>query len=150
MILQNWHVCRCPIFCPKWSEDQNKKIITFPDAQFFAQNEMKTKKKVITFADAQFWDMKILRGCCRIIGRGASLHGFAPMVMKRFEIIEKLYLSKALLKMAGGGDASPHTPPLDPPLVITAGQHNVPAQKVFLEENGCYTGRCCACDVIIC
>ena len=37
------------------------------------------------------------------------------MVMKRFEIIEKLYLSKALLKMAGGGDASP-TPPLDPPL----------------------------------
>ena len=29
------------------------------------------------------------------------------MVMKRFEIIEKLYLSKALLKMAGGGDASP-------------------------------------------
>ena len=34
-----------------------------------------------------------------------SLHGFAPMVMKRFEIIEKLYLSKALLKMAGEGCA---------------------------------------------
>ena len=33
------------------------------------------------------------------------------MVMKRFEIIEKLYLSKALLKMAGGGDASPTSPP---------------------------------------
>ena len=29
------------------------------------------------------------------------------MVMKRFEIMEKLYLSKALLKMTGGGDASP-------------------------------------------
>ena len=77
------------MFCPKRSEDQ---------------------KKVITFADAQFWDMKILGGCCRIIGRDASLHGFAPMVMKRFEIIEKLYLSKALLKMAGGGDASPTSP----------------------------------------
>ena len=33
------------------------------------------------------------------------------MVMKRFEIIEKLHLSKALLKMAGRGSASP-TPPL--------------------------------------
>ena len=39
------------------------------------------------------------------------------MVMKRFEIIEYLYLSKALLKMAGGGDASP-TSPLDPPLLL--------------------------------
>ena len=55
--------------------------------------------------------MKILRGCCRIIGGGASLHGFAPMVMKRFEIIEKLYLSKALLKMAGGGMHPPTPPP---------------------------------------
>ena len=34
------------------------------------------------------------------------------MVMKRFEIIEKLYLSKALLKMAGEGWT------LDPPLVL--------------------------------
>ena len=33
------------------------------------------------------------------------------MVMKRFEIIEKLCLSKALLKMAGGGGASPTSPP---------------------------------------
>ena len=39
-----------------------KKVITFSDAQFFAQNEVKTKKKVNTFADAQFWDMKILGG----------------------------------------------------------------------------------------
>ena len=38
------------------------------------------------------------------------------MAMKRFEIREKLYLSKALLKMAGGG-ASP-TSPLDPPLAL--------------------------------
>ena len=77
------NVPRCPIFCPKWSEDQ---------------------KKVITFADAQFWNMKMLGGgCCRIIGGDTSLHGFAPMVMKRFEIIEKLCLSKALLKMAGEG-----------------------------------------------
>ena len=35
------------------------------------------------------------------------------MVMKRFEIIEKLYLSKALLKMAGGY-ASPISPPYPP------------------------------------
>ena len=39
-------------------------------------------------------------------------HGY-----ERFEIIEKLYLSKALLKMAGGGTHPPH-PPLDPPLVL--------------------------------
>ena len=32
---------------------------------------------------------------------------------------------------------------------IMAGQHRVPAQKVFLEENGCNTGRCSACDVIV-
>ena len=35
--------------------------------------------------------------------------------MKRFEIMEKFYSSKALLKMAGGG-CIPHIPPLDPPL----------------------------------
>ena len=39
-------------------------------------------------------------------------HGY-----ERFEIIEKLYLSKALLKMAGGGMHPPH-PPLDPPLAL--------------------------------
>ena len=33
------------------------------------------------------------------------------MVMKRFKIIENRYLSKALLKMAGGGYI-PHIPPL--------------------------------------
>ena len=32
------------------------------------------------------------------------------MVMKRFEIIEKLYLFKALLKMAGEGVHPPHPP----------------------------------------
>ena len=31
---------------------------------------------------------------------------------------------------------------------IKAGQHNVPAQEVFLEENGCNVGGCSACDVI--
>ena len=33
------------------------------------------------------------------------------MVMKRFEIIEKLYLSKALLQMAGGEVHPPHPAP---------------------------------------
>ena len=37
--------------------------------------------------------------------------------MKRFEIIEKLYLSKALLKMAGEGVHPPH-PSLDLPLAL--------------------------------
>ena len=72
---------------------------------------MKTKKKVITFADAQFWNMKILGEMLPDYWGDTSLHGFAPMVMKRFEIIEKLYLSKALLKMAGGGDAYLTSPP---------------------------------------
>ena len=31
---------------------------------------------------------------------------------------------------------------------VKAGQHNVPAQEVFLEESGCNAGRCSACDVI--
>ena len=31
---------------------------------------------------------------------------------------------------------------------IKAGQHNVPAQEVFLEENGCNVGGCSTCDVI--
>ena len=31
---------------------------------------------------------------------------------------------------------------------IKAGQHNVPAQEVFLEYNGCNVGGCYACDVI--
>ena len=39
-------------------------------------------------------------------------HGY-----ERFEIIEKLYLSKALLKMAGGRMHPPH-PLLDPPLAL--------------------------------
>ena len=30
-----------------------------------------------------------------------------------------------------------------------AGQHEVPAQKVFLEENGCNAGICFACDVMV-
>ena len=76
---------------------------------FFAQNEVKTKKKVITFADAQFWGMKILGGMLPDYWGDTSLHGFAPMVMKTFEIIEKLYLSKALLKMADRGGM--HPPP---------------------------------------
>ena len=38
--------------------------------------------------------------------------------MKRFEIMEKFYSSKALLKMAGGGGCIPHIPSLDPPLDV--------------------------------
>ena len=40
------------------------------------------------------------------------------MITKRFEIIEKLYLSKALLKMAGGGGVHSQHPLLDPPLAL--------------------------------
>ena len=39
-------------------------------------------------------------------------HGY-----ERFETVEKLYLFKALLKMAGGGMHLPY-PPLDPPLAF--------------------------------
>ena len=61
--------------------------------------------------------MKIFGGnAAGLLGGGdTSLHEFAPIFMKRFEIIEKLYLSKALLKMAGAGVHPPH-PPLDLPL----------------------------------
>ena len=40
--------------------------------------------------------------------------------MKKFEIMEKLYPTKTLLKMAGGVDAYTAYPtsPLDPPLVV--------------------------------
>ena len=46
------------------------------DAQFFAQNQVKTKKK-ITFADVQFWDMKILGGdAARLLG---GIHPFVDL-----------------------------------------------------------------------
>ena len=40
----------------------------------------------------------------------ACLRRLRHIVMKRFEIMEKFYLSKALLKIAGRGDASPSYP----------------------------------------
>ena len=55
--------------------------------------------------------MKILGGgASGLLGGDTSLHEFALIFMKRFEIIEKLYLSNALLKMAGGGVHPPHPP----------------------------------------
>ena len=42
----------------------------------------------------------------------ACLRRLRHIVMKRFEIMEKFYSSKTLLKMAGGG----MPPPLDPSL----------------------------------
>ena len=61
--------------------------------------------------------MKILGGMLPDYLGGYIPPRFAPMVMKRFEISEKLHLSTALLKMAGG-ECIPHipSPPLDPPL----------------------------------
>ena len=55
--------------------------------------------------------MKILGDAAGLLGGDTSLHGFAPIVMKRFEIIEKRYISKALLKMAGGRVHPSHPPP---------------------------------------
>ena len=66
------------------------------------------------------------------------------MVMKRFEIIEKLYLSKALLKMAGGGCIPPHPPPGSVPefddffeIKITSKFFNfqVPVKKEWLKNS---------------
>ena len=82
----------------------------FPDANFFAQNEVKAKKKVITCADAQFWDMKILGGMQPDYWGGYIPPWICTHGYERFEIIEKLYSSKALLKMAGRG-CIPHIPP---------------------------------------
>ena len=89
------------------------KIDTSEDVQFFAQNKVKTKTKVITFADAQFWDMKILGGMLPDYWGDTSLYGFAPMVLKRFKIIEKLYFIQSIVENGwwGGGDASPTSPP---------------------------------------
>ena len=41
----------------------------------------------------------------------ACLKQLRHMVMNRFEIMKKIFSCKALLKMAGGGDASPTSPP---------------------------------------
>ena len=85
--------------------------------QFFAHNEVKIKKKGHNDPRCPIlcpkWSENIGGRCCQIIGgyRPTSLHEFAPMVMIRFKVIEKLYLSKALLKMAGRGGASPSSPP---------------------------------------
>ena len=53
----------------------------------------------------------------------ACLKRLRYIVMKRLEITEYFYSSKALLKMAGGVDASP-TSPLDPAL-LTAWRHRL-------------------------
>ena len=49
----------------------------------------------------------------------------AYCLSKRFEIMEKLYASKAFLKikMAGGWMYAPHPTPLDPPLAISYRNH---------------------------
>ena len=44
-------------------------------------------------------------------------HGFAPMVMKRFEIIEKTLFIQSIVENGWSGGASP-TPPLDLPLAL--------------------------------
>ena len=60
----------------------------------------------------------------------ACLRRLRHIVMKRFEIMEKFYSSKALLKMAGGVGYIP--PPLDPPLsadVQFTAQNQVKSKK---------------------
>ena len=47
----------------------------------------------------------------------------ALLQSKGLEIMEKLYTSKALLKMAGGRMHTFHPTPLDPPLVISYRNH---------------------------
>ena len=84
------------------------KVTTFSDVNFFAQNEVKAKKRsspALTLGHENiggmlpdYWGGYIPPWICT--------HGY-----ERFEIIEELYLSKALLKMAGGGMHPPHLPP---------------------------------------
>ena len=45
------------------------------------------------------------------------------LLSKRFEIMEKLYRSTRVLKMAGGMMHTPHPIPLDPPLAISYRNH---------------------------
>ena len=56
--------------------------------------------------------------------------GYSSAV-RRFEITEKFYSSKALLKMAGGGVHPPH-PPLDPPLPEIPSVYNLPTKLSVL------------------
>ena len=60
-----------------------------------------------------------------------SLYGFAPMVIKRFETTEKLHLSKALLKMAGGGGCIPHILPSGSAPVYNGGDKMASSKNVF-------------------
>ena len=39
------HVRRCPIFCPKSSVEHKKKVITSADVQLSAQNQVWSKKR---------------------------------------------------------------------------------------------------------
>ena len=67
--------------------------------------------------------------------------GLRLLLLKRFEIMEKLYSSTAWLKMIGGGDASPH-PPLNPPLVITSADVQFSAQnRVKSKKKGHHVHR---------
>ena len=56
------------------------------------------------------------------------------IAMKRLEIIKKFYSSKALLKMAGEGNAPSTSSPLDPPLPVG---HSPPAGPFFFSSNQC-------------
>ena len=60
--------------------------------------------------------MKILGGCCRIIGGDTPLHGFAPMVMRGSNYRKTLFI-QSLVENGWWGMHPPH-PPLDPPLAL--------------------------------
>ena len=61
----------------------------------------------------------------------ACVRRLRHIVMKRFEIMEKFYLSKAMLKMAGGGGMHPPHLPLDPPLAALFARSITPLPDIF-------------------
>ena len=113
-----------------WGDDLAK-LTRLQMSNFLPKIKRRPKQRSSRSLLLSFGTWKYWGGCCRIIGRDTSLYGFAPMVMKRFEIIEKLYLSKALLKVAGRGDASPTSPPGSAPARNNKGNPKSTAHEMF-------------------
>ena len=59
-----------------------KKVISFPDANFFAQNEVKAKKRSSPALTPSLGHENIGGMLPDYWGGDTSLHGFAPMVMR--------------------------------------------------------------------
>ena len=119
-------------------------------------------KKNSFFETIRFFSYRVCRNCCHVflcyptclsISRNFHCHAIIPVVKLFWWVaLEPTTDTKCkpgqsqwvVLKLESCCDVVKRLFST----AIKAGQHNVAAQEVFLEENGCNGGGCSACDVI--